>query len=55
MNGQNKPRMVFICKDGPNSNEMDISAERQAIEHQGRIAGHWIEGLKVSMGLTIWV
>lgn len=52
MNGQNKPQMVFICEDRPNGNTMGINAEKQAIEQQGI---DWIEELKVSTGLTIWV
>lgn len=47
--------MVFICKDRLSSDEMNVYAERQTIECQGKIAGHWVEELKVSIGLKIWV
>lgn len=34
-----------------NSDEMNTSTERQAVEYQGRWLGRWMEELKASVGL----
>lgn len=39
------------AKTGLTVVKMSISAERQATEHQGRIAGHWTEELKLALDL----